>query len=204
MQSDTQAHFARGVEHVAGERYRQAITAFDKVLRLDPDDAYAYLGRGKSHLHLERHSEAKADFESAFRLLPEEAHPLVLLNIGFVQYQSGNIAEAIVTFDRIIDSSLEGTWNTYIYRGMAKHDLGQQRAAISDYDEYIRRHPNEGYPYFLRGFAKYELECLDAALVDFNQANRLLPQIHEIVTLREEVLFSLQFVDSSPSFCQDF
>ena len=202
VQTDAHNYFVKGVEHATAGRYLQAITELDKVLHLNSGDAYAYLGRGQSNFGLERYGKAVVDFNKAISLLPQEAHAFVLLNIGFAQYHGGNTAEAIVAFDQVLD--LEGNWMTYVHRGIAKHDLGQYMAAISDYNEYIRRNPDEGYPYFLKGFAKYELNCFEEALHDLNQANLLLPHVDEIVSMQEGVLALLQFNDSSPSICRDF
>ncbi len=201
--AETHAHFVAGVDHAAAGRFAQAITAFDRVLRIDPGDAYAYVGRGHAHLNLERYGEATADFENALGLLPKEAHALVLLNIGVAQLHGGHVAAAIDTFDRIIASRPEGHWNVYVYRGLAQHELGRYRAAISDYGKYIGRNPDEGYPYYLRGVAKHELGCFDAALADIDQANLLLPQIAEIVNMREQVVYARLLADSVPSVCRN-
>ena len=174
------------------------------MLQINPDDAYAYVGRGHANLNLERYSAATADFENALGLLPEGAHALVLLNTGVAQLYGGHVTEAIDTFDQIIDSRPEGHWNVYVYRGIARHELGRYRTAISDYSEYIGRNPDEGYTYYLRGLAKHELGCFDAALADIDQANLLLPQITEIVNMRELVAYSRILADSVPSVCRSF
>ena len=202
--SDAHKYFLVGVEHTIEGRYQQAIAEFDKVLQLNSGDGYAYLGRGQSNLSLKRYFEAIVDFEKAISLLPEEAHGLVWLNVGFAQYLGGNITGGIATLDQVINSHPEDNWNAHLYRGIAKHDLGQFRAAISDYTEYVRERPDEGYPYFLRGLSKYGLGCLEATLADFDHANFLLPQLDDIIAMQEEILALLDFSDSSPQNCQNF
>ena len=202
--SDAHKHFLEGVEHTVKGRYQQAIAEFDKVLQLNSSDGYAYLGRGQSNLSLERYFEAIVDFEKAISLLPEEAHAFIWLNIGFAQYRGGNVTGAIATLDQVINSHLEDNWSAYLYRGIAKHDLGQYMAAISDYTKYVKERPDEGYSYFLRGLSKYELGCLEESLADFDHANFLLPQLDDVIAMQEEILALLDFNDSSPPICRNF
>ena len=65
----------------------------------------------------------------------------------------------------------------YINRGNTKHKLGQNKAAIGDYDEAIRLNPSFAGVYINRGAAKYALGQKEAAVDDCNEAIRLDPDV---------------------------
>ena len=50
--------------------YDAAVSAFDKALKTDPDDAEAYYGRGRAHGGAGQYDAAIADYTSAIRLDP--------------------------------------------------------------------------------------------------------------------------------------
>jgi len=61
---------------------------------------------------------------------------------------------------------------TYYNRGVAKHDLGEYEAAITDYDEAIRLQSDHASAYHNRGLAKAYLSQYEA---DFDEAIKLQP-----------------------------
>ena len=63
----------------------------------------------------------------------------------------------------------------YYNRGVARHDLGECEAAITDYDEAIRLQPDHASAYLSRGTAKYAQGQYEAAIADYNQTISLQP-----------------------------
>ena len=61
---------ARGTSLWHRGDYDAAVSAFDKALKADPDDAEAYYGRGRAHSGAGQYDAAIADYTSAIRLDP--------------------------------------------------------------------------------------------------------------------------------------
>jgi len=54
-------------------KYQEAITDYDKVIALDPNDTDAYYNRGLTKDYLQRYEEAIADYDKAISLEPNAA-----------------------------------------------------------------------------------------------------------------------------------
>ena len=57
--------------------------------------------------------------------------------------------------------------------------MGDKQGAIADYNEAIKRNPNDPYAYHSRGNARYELGDNQGAIDDFNQAIKRNPNLAE-------------------------
>ncbi len=78
----------------------EAISAYDKAVRLDPSGIGPYINRGNAKDKLGRHEEALADFDEAIRLDPDYAE--AYSNRGNVKDKLGRHEEALADFDRAI------------------------------------------------------------------------------------------------------
>jgi Flp pilus assembly protein TadD len=58
---------------MALHRYAKALTAFERALRLDPQDADTWAKKGAALQALGRYEEALAAYEEALRLNPNES-----------------------------------------------------------------------------------------------------------------------------------
>ena len=65
-------------------------------------------------------------------------------------------------------------------RGMAKGNLGEYVAAISDFDTVIRLKPNYVFAYFYRGMAKGVLGRTLEAKQDLRTAHKLATQADDV------------------------
>ena len=63
-------------------QFREAISDFSRVIRLDPSNADAYLGRGSCHFQLKEADSACGDWKKAFSLGKQEARLLLQQNCG--------------------------------------------------------------------------------------------------------------------------
>jgi serine/threonine protein kinase len=57
-----------GDEHYEAGRYEEALTAYEHVLRLNPNHLESYINKGITLLHLKRYEEALTAYEHVFRL----------------------------------------------------------------------------------------------------------------------------------------
>ena len=72
-------------------------------------------------------------------------------------------------------SSSKQTAEEYFYSAYAKHDLGDYRGAIQDYNKAIELDPDNTATYNNRGNAKYALGDYRGAIQDYNKAIELDP-----------------------------
>jgi tetratricopeptide (TPR) repeat protein len=71
---DVDTYFTQGFKKVELKNFRGAIADFNKILEIDPNNAYAYLGRGFSRFGLESYEGAKKDFDKALEITPNIAY----------------------------------------------------------------------------------------------------------------------------------
>ena len=112
---------------------------------------FAAFNVGTSHVNLKEYVDAAYAYDYAFQLyanLPkDDLRPFRMLwyQTGpyFAYYYSGRYQDVIdlanITFDTVGDDVLEETW---YWRGMAELALGQTDAAIADFRESVRLHPD--------------------------------------------------------------
>ena len=170
------AWFSIGYLRTEQGKYREAIAAYDEVLRLQPDDAVAYNNRGLAKMDLGQYEAALADFDEALRLKPDQAE--TYNNRGLAKKDLGQHEAAIADFDEALrlQPDLAETYNN---RGNAKRGLGQHEAAIADFDEALRLKPDQAEPYNNRGFVGNIMGRHEAASEDCDKAIRLKPDYPE-------------------------
>lgn len=104
--------------------------------------------------------------------------PISIVEEAYLAHRRGNYAEAIEGYSSIIQRrglTKRERAITYLLRGEAKRDLGQQEEAISDFTRAITQWP--GYPqaHFFRARIYEGQGKLNEAYVDFLQAVELDP-----------------------------
>jgi tetratricopeptide (TPR) repeat protein len=112
---------------------------------------FAAFNTGTSHVNLKEYVDAAYAYDYAFQLyadLPDDdlrPYRMLWYQTGpyFAYYYSGRYQDVIdlanVTFDTVGDDVLEETW---YWRGMGELALGQTEAAIADFQESVRLHPD--------------------------------------------------------------
>ena len=152
--------------------YKGAITDYDKVIHLKPDDANVYYNRGTANGKLGQYTAAINDFDTAIRLKLDYADAYVARSM--VKGSFGDSKGVIADLDTAIRLKPDDA-KTYIWRGMAKEIFGDSKGAIADLDTAIRLKPDDAKTYYRRGNAKFDLGQDDAAINDYDTAIRLKP-----------------------------
>src|SRR5262245_57505145 len=107
--------------------------------------------------------------------------PLAVFNIGdwyekgLSAFDNRNYREAIGYFTEAIRLNPQYQ-NAYIYRGVAKYNLGDKRGAIEDYSRAIELNPKDAVAYNNRGVAMSDLGDKQAAIADLNKSIELDPK----------------------------
>ena len=165
-----------------------SISAYDKSIRLKPDNYLGYNNRGVAKSARGEHEAAIADFDQAIRLKPDYANAFI--NRGNAKGALGRHEDAIADYDEAIrlKPDLAGAYNN---RGNAKGALGRHKDAIADYDEAIRLKPDYAEAFINRGNAKGALGRHEDAIADNNEAIRLKPDYANAYRNRGEVKAAL-------------
>ena len=123
-----------GALYNAMEEPRRALDIYDRVLRVDPENADALRGRGDAHLSLGQHKEAVKDFEESLEINPEDDG--VLNNLAWVLATS--------TFDevrngkRAIELATKACEVTKYEQPHILSTLGSGYAEVGDFETAIK------------------------------------------------------------------
>jgi tetratricopeptide (TPR) repeat protein/S1-C subfamily serine protease len=154
----------------------QALTAIStaiSVVPLSERKVYYYLWKLQSGIFRElgKYDDALRSIDIAIQLEPND--PILLNEKGGLFSNKKQYQDAIVLFDSLINIKPEASY--YYNRGIAKSDLRQKQAAITDYDRAIAINPNYSEAYINRGIAKSALEQKQAAIADYDRAIAINP-----------------------------
>ena len=148
-------YMMRADQAVRRDKFKEAITDYDKAIYRRPGDAFLYYSRGLAKTKLEEYEVAIADYDEAIRLNPDDSS--AYYQRGFAKAQLGQYDAAIADYDEAIRLNPDDS-SIYYQRGLAKAKLRQYDAAIADYDEAIRLNPNDEVIYNQRELLKTQQE----------------------------------------------
>ncbi|MBG1268013.1 tetratricopeptide repeat protein [Nostoc sp. WHI] len=99
-------------------------------------------------------------------------------NQGVEQYDSGNFASALASFDSAlkIKSDYHEAWKN---RGVTLYNLGRHEEALASYDEDLKIEPDYHIAWNNRGLALGNLGRHEEALASFDRAIEIKPDDHE-------------------------
>jgi tetratricopeptide (TPR) repeat protein len=188
------AYAFRGSARDGGD-YRGAIADYTKSLQLgsklnSQKQTLLYFYRGKAYSTLQEYQKAASDFTQVIQLNPK-------LDSTYVR--QGGDAVARFVFDSFnlptvwtsIDQNQPIAWtqyydnipaNTifvvyaYAFRGLARANLNDFQAALSDYTQAIKLDPKFADAYAGRAGIRHTLNDFQAAIADFDRAIQLNPK----------------------------
>jgi predicted O-linked N-acetylglucosamine transferase (SPINDLY family) len=138
------------------QRYEEALSGFERLLRLKPDDAVALNLRGVVLLALQRVEEALSDFERALRLEPR--YPEALANRARCWHRLHRFEQALVDYSQALACKPRMVETLY-NRANVFLDLYRFEEASRAFDDLLEMRPD--YPY-AAGYAFHSrLHCCD-------------------------------------------
>lgn len=171
------------------KRYKEALSAFDKVIQLNPESAAAWNGQGKTLHELKRYKEALNAFDKAIQLSPESADAWssragVLSDLQ--QYQS-----AVDSFNRAlkIQPNDPEMWNSL---GDALMNLQRYPEAIASYEKAVQLKPDYYQAWSSRGGALHNLQRYEDAVTSFDKAVQFKPDYYQAWYSRGNAFVALQ------------
>ena len=125
----------KGERAMAGEKYDEAETYFEKALKQTPDDYTGLVMMAKCQMVREKYSEAARYVKKAKKVYPQEAQAHYLA--GFVnmnQKQYGSAYEDFKTYEKI----LPGNPNITFYQGLSLEKMNRVSESADKYYRYLK------------------------------------------------------------------
>jgi len=145
-------------------KYKDAIDAYKRAIKVDPDYTYAHLNLGVAYLKSHMQTNAVQALKRLIRIDPEDA--MGHYNLGIAYYESGKYKDAIETFKqaiRINPDFVDANYNlgkAYDRAGRYKDAIGAYKQAIKVDPDYTDAHLNLGVAYLKSHMQKDAIEAL--------------------------------------------
>ncbi|MFL5589856.1 MAG: tetratricopeptide repeat protein [Ktedonobacteraceae bacterium] len=191
------------------QQYKEALTAFEEAIGLNPTNALAYISKGQALTHFASHIEgvfekidycasALAAFEQVLCLDPNNACAYTGKGDALSQYSSGDEKEeALSAYDQAIrlDSKNDAT---YIGKGNALMYLERYDEALAAYEKAIEVSifPNLD-AYKGQGDALYHLKRYDDALAVYEKVIQEFPNSGDVYKDKGDALYHLECYDDA-------
>jgi tetratricopeptide (TPR) repeat protein len=160
----------RGKKLLQGQRFEEALEAYQQALHLDPRCEAALVGKAEALSHLKRYQEAFIAYEQAIALnavsLPAHLGKAELL-LDLKRYKEAY--QAYVQIIRLAPNNVEA----HLGKGSALMDLKRYDEALAVCQQALKLDPHSAPAYNCRGCAFLALGREQQALHDFEQAVRL-------------------------------
>ena len=140
--------------------------------------AKAYNARGKVYGQLKQFNKSIADFNQAEKLYPKLQETYI--NRALTLCIAGRAPESFSDFDKALDLSKENK-KLYIYQNRARayFQTGNFNKALNDYNEVLRRKPNDFSAWLDRGKIHLNMNNYPNAVQDFSKVLQFQPQNKE-------------------------
>jgi len=178
--------------------FAEALTAYDRVIAVHPENHVAHYNRGNVLRALGRPEEALCAWDHAVALQPEfvQAHA----NRGLVLYEQGKLEEAVAACNRAIAIN-ENFAPAYATRGIASGRLERYGEALADFNRALSLQPDDASAYLNRGNVLGRLKRYEEALTDFDRVIAIQPSHAEAFFNRGNVLVNLErYVEALSAF----
>ncbi|HEX7737794.1 MAG TPA: serine/threonine-protein kinase [Ktedonobacteraceae bacterium] len=161
-----------GDNHARTRHYLDALMAYDRALRLDPNLAEAYGHKGQVLYELRRFEDALSACEKALRLNPVDF--AIIECKADVLVALGRHEDAIDVYEQAIHLAPTDA-RGYYGKAAALEALGQRNEALVVLDRAIELAPNDTRGYYSKADILEALDRREAALAVLDQAIRLAP-----------------------------
>lgn len=160
---NTICRYKLGKLYFAENNYRSSVSFFGAAIGLGLFHADVFYERGFSRMRLNQFQLAAEDFDKAIEMGRVEADVFYLS--GVCWSKAGQPQKAIRSFDRMIEHHPDrmDAW-------VARSHLKGFEESLADFDEGVKRYPNNKVVFFLRGEACLIESFLDEAIFNFEKA----------------------------------
>lgn len=190
-------HYLSGVALVGLEQEKEAVSAFETAVKLNPYDFESYASLGQIYYADAEKNFTEDDvkqsvdyFKKALEYNPEcyIYHYYIGLNHLLVK----DYDKSILSFDDAIKLN-QNDYNSRYYRSVAQFMTGDYQAVVDETTKLLYRHvSNYNSVLYLRALANYRLGQLNAALADIEKIQNNMNDIYnadvKVVSAKEQTL----------------
>jgi len=166
------AYNNRGVAYADHEKYKEALSDYNKAIDIDPKHIEAYNNRGVSKAALRNYTGAKEDYNKAIELRP--SYPDAYYNRGNTFKDINDALSAIQDYTKVLslNPNHSGALNN---RGLERRVVKDYKGAIEDLNKAIKISPSNPDGYANRALVEMDLGDIQGAQQDNEKAVKLDP-----------------------------
>ena len=153
--------------------YQGAVSDYNKVLALDPQDWRAFDNRGSAKFELGDYQGAIADVDKSLAINPQNT--IALNNRGTFKVAVKDLQGALADYSKVIEIDPQDPY-AYASRCPVKKALQDPQGAIADCSAAIEIDPQNAVTYNNLGAAKDALKDYKGAASDYSKAIEINPQ----------------------------
>ena len=158
------------IKYAQGD-YQGALSDYNRLLELDPQDLDALDNRSATKAQLGDYRGAIADANKSLRINPQ--NPKALNNRGAARVYLNDYQGALADFSKAIEINPRDAF-AYTNRCAIKKELQDHQGAIADCSTAVEINPQDAFAYNNRGVSVYNLNRdAESACNDFKQAASL-------------------------------
>ena len=172
----------------------EAISAFDKSIEIDPENADAWYFKGKALCELSKYNEAIQAYDRAVRVDPSYA--IAWYDKGQILYEQGEYDEAIKAYDEVIRLNPEviirrdpNDADAWYFKGKALYEQGKYNESIQAYDEVIKLNSKYFDAWYFKGKALYEQGKYNESIQAYDEVIKLNPKHLDAWYYKGKVLY---------------
>ena len=184
-QTSAASEIALGIKERGQGRLKEAVAAFDRAVKRNPNDPQAYNWRGVAKFEANEPAEALMDFNRAISLNPKFTEAFT--NRGALSKSRGNLDLAIMDLTEAIRLNPSYIWAHHLRADafMAKRLIS---LAINDYTRALELTPTDGMLLKKRGNAYCEDKQYQRAFEDYTKSISSQPGDVRVLLSRAAVL----------------
>ncbi|MBD2774430.1 serine/threonine-protein kinase [Iningainema tapete] len=154
------------------QRYKDALSSYEKAVEIRPDYAPAWSGQAKTLLALKTYKEALSAYDKAIQINP--LYTEAWSGRGFVLNKLQRYQEAIASFDKALQKENKNPelWNA---KGEAFSNLTEYELAIKSFDKAIELKPDYYEAWYNKGRVLQNSQRYDEAISAYNKAVEFKP-----------------------------
>jgi tetratricopeptide (TPR) repeat protein len=167
MGNSASKYYKEAVNQHNKKNYENAVTLYDKALRVDRNNIEYLNLKGLSLESLSKYDEAYECYSTSYSLKSENIY--ALNGLGNISYKKGNYNESLEYFSKIIDID-DKNLIAYNNQGNSFRCCNRHNEALAAFDiaieidnSYSLAHYNKGYVYFLNRNYDEALKCYSTA-----------------------------------------
>lgn len=153
------------------QRYKDAISIYEKAVEIRPDYAQAWNGQAKTLSELKQYKKALLAYDKAIQIQPDYLEAWG--GRGFTLNKLQRYTEAVASFDKVLQ--VENNYTLWNAKGEAFSNLNQFDAAIKSYEKAIELKPDYSDAWYNKARVLHNLKRYEEAISAYNKTVELKP-----------------------------